>query len=467
MQPNVCIVVLDAVRAQNLSRYGHTRETTPNIDALATDGVVFSSAVSPAPVTLDSTASLFTGLYPGEHGAGENGRIVTAVPQLPELLADAGYATGAVTTNPFITPGFGFERGVDEFVSLEHRFPKGVNMRQFFNEHKELPSSRMYFEFLKRSLDRHFVSHVGNALQFKFDLFSRADNGANETTKNTTAFVREHDDPWFLYAHYSETHMKNVEHWYAVPEADKYRYVDRDVVEATPIARNPEGAYDDEQRDVHERLYDGALRYLDRHVGDVVDELKANGVYDDTLLVVTADHGECLGEHGVVGHGQLYEEGVHVPLVVKPPAGAGVSLDDRGDRVNTLGLYATITDLVDGVSTPAHASVPSVFESDSPVLVQDYSDSWSWSSYETELDGKHALYEDALKLWKRGPDVDLYDLDADPGETSNVFEDHDRGEELHDALEEILEGFGDRDPAREDIDLDGRTSAQLEDLGYL
>lgn len=467
MDPNICIVVLDAVRAQNLSCYGHTRETTPNIDAIVDEEIIFDNAVSPAAVTLDSTASLFTGLYPSDHRTGQKGEIVTDVPHLPEVLHEAGYTTRAITTNPFITPGFGFERGIDQFTAKEHRFKDGMNIRRFFDRNKNRPAYQIYLQFLFEAFDHNFISNVGNALQFRFDLFTREDNGANETTTEATKFIRKRSHPWFMYLHYSEPHMKNIEHLYRLPEEYKYHFVDRQEVDQTPIKRNPDEEYNKVEMDVHERLYDGTIRYLDKHIRHIIEVLKSTNQWEETLFILTADHGECLGEHGAVGHGYLYEEGINVPLLIKPPVGMTEDLGRRSERVSTLGLYKTITDLVNNVPQLEHIRVPSVFEQKNSVLVQDYSGSWTWSSYKNEIAGKHALYDRELKLIRRGETQELYDLSVDPNESKNVINEHPKREELQNILENYLEEFNDTDGSIDQIELSEDASQQLEDLGYL
>jgi len=467
MEPNICIVVLDAVRAKNLSCYDHTRTTTPNIDSIVNGSILFENAVSPAAVTLDSTASLFTGLYPGDHRTGQLGHIEVDVPLLPELAKKAGYTTGAITTNPFITPGFGFERGVLEFMSKEFRFSDGMNIRKFFDRNKDRPPYQIYLQFLLESLDRNFISNVGNALQFRFDLFTREDNGAKETTSKVLDFISDGEDPWFLYTHYSEAHMKNVDHLYKLPDEHKFKYVDRSEVNKAEIARNPDSPYQENQRDVHERLYDGSLSYLDTHVGRIIDQLKSDSEWDNTLFVLTADHGECLGEHGVVGHGHLYEEAINVPLIVSPPTDFDESLGQRSKRTSTLGLYDTIATILNDGKRPDHVSTSSIFAQETSTLVQDYSGSWSWSSYEGEVPGKHAFYNNEMKLIKRGDDYELYDLDSDPTESHDLIGNHPEEENLRENLRNILDDFDNSTRSINDIEMSDDTSQQLEDLGYL
>lgn len=467
MKPNVCVVVLDAVRASNLSCYGHSRPTSPNIDAIASESIVFDRAVSPAATTLDTVSSYFSGLYPAEHQSGYNGSLAVDVPHLPELFSREGYHTGAATTNPFITPGFGFEKGVDEFYSAEHRFKDGINVRKFFDKTKHLPAYQIYLRFLPAALNRNLLSNIGNALQFRFDLFTQDDQGAKETTARAAEFVSQDEDPWFLYLHYSEAHMKNTDHLYKLPGDQLYQFVDEADVDAVELQRSDGEHYGAEARDVHERLYDATIRYLDQHVGRVVKELQRNDQWEDTLFIVTADHGECLGENGQIGHGTLYEPGVHVPLILKPPAEMELTAENEDARVNTLGLFRTLADVIGAEA--AHASVDSVLdEQDEQILLQDYCATWDWSSYGVEdTPGQHALYEDEMKLIQRGDERELYDLRADPDERNPLSMDADVLNRLSDLLETRLDELErePEDPAG--FDVDDATASRLEDLGYL
>lgn len=469
MKPNVCIVVLDAVRASNLSCYGHSRPTSPNIDAVAEESIVFDRAVSPAATTLDSVSSFFSGLYPAEHQAGYNGSLSVDVPHLPELFSEQGYRTGATTTNPFITPGFGFEKGIDAFHSVEHRFQNGINVRRFFDRTKHLPAYQIYLRFLPEALNRNVVSNIGNALQFRFDLFTGTDQGAKEASARATDFFTESEKPWFLYAHYSEAHMKKhgTDHLYKLPGNQLYRFADEEEVNAKKL-RHTGGAYGDEEtRAVHERLYDATIRYLDGHVGRLVNELKRENTWEDTLFIVTADHGECLGEYDHIGHGTLYEPGVRVPLIVKPPTGMERTAENERERVNTLGLFSTLAELI-GADAP-HASVESVLDGrQEPVLVQDYCATWDWSSYGVDgAPGQHAIYHDETKLIQRGNERILYDLRADPEERNPLPPDADRMDYLSELLEERLDHLHPKHVGGREIDIDGATADRLEDLGYL
>ena len=470
-RPNICIVVLDAVQARYLSAYGHERETSPNIrELIEEDGASrFERAVSPSGATVDSVGSIISGLYPIEHRAGNRGGLDVDTPTLPDFLSARGYRTGMVTSNPFLTPWFGFDDGVDEFNAITHRFDRGMNVRQFFSDYRDLPKYRRYVRFLRESLDADFFHHVGNGLQFKFGLFEGEDDGATKGTSWTKDFL-EGTDPWFCYAHFTETHMtKRGSLPYTIPEEARRRFLPDGVPSDVHLAdTGPTVDYSDQELDVHRRLYEGAIRYLDEKIGELRATLKSKGVWEDTLFVVTADHGECVGEEGRLGHGILYEPGVHIPLVVKPPEdGPKPSEAHRTTRTNILGLYNTIAELVD--TAPSHARGPDLFGAPpESVMVQNFSSTWEWSRYADESDPWIAYYQDELKLLRQGDHLELYDVESGPGEQHDLTEEQPKtAARLSDSLEAELTALNEADIEKSGIEVDRNTEERLRELGYI
>jgi arylsulfatase A-like enzyme len=470
VQPNVCVVVLDALRADHVGAYGHERATTPTIDRVAKEGHQFDTAIAPTGVTLDSVTSMFSGRYPGEHQSGRAGRmnVDDEVPLLPELLQQVGYTTCMATANPFLTPWFGFGAGVDEFAVSTHAFDDGMNMQKFFTETKHLSRPRRYARFFRQAVGQNFFATLGNALQFRFDLFEGDDDGAERITTAVEEFVGRREEPWFCYAHYSETHMNSVDEWpYSVPSRDKFRYVDERPDPDRLATRGGTVDYDAATMDAHARLYDGAVRYLDRHVERIVDRLKTTDQWDETVLLVTSDHGEMLGERGLLGHGYLYEPGVRVPLVVSTPDGVAVEDGATERRVNTLGLRRSVARLAGVDPGGGHGVDFFANEPTSDVLFQDYSNTWDWSRYGGEDQGRHCLYRDGWKLHAVPEGNELYNVDSDPDETTDLStEAEDVHGELQTALDDLLSDL-DLSDQRAATTIDDRAADRLAELGYL
>lgn len=466
MKPNVLVVVLDALRARNLSCYGHHRPTSPRIDELASESVVFERAISPSGTTIDSTASLFSGRYPIEHQSGRQRAYGAGEPTLPQHLSEQGYETAVVSANPFITPWFGFDTGVDMFSATSHRFERGMNVREFFDRTKHLPAWRRYAAFLRESLDFDFPWHVGNALHFKYGLYDEGDDGARTGLNEVTRFVDDTDSPWFSYAHLTETHMNSADAYpYAVPGEYRFEFVDERPDSERFRTRTTDVDYDEETQELHERLYDGAIKYLDTQLGRLFDALRDRGDWEDTLVVITSDHGECLGEHGLLGHGNLREPGVHVPLIVKPPAEADISPDRVHRRVNTISLFRTIASLCGNV--PERPRGENLFDSsdDEHVLTQDFSSTWDWSEYETEEGGISAIYDGSYKLIASDLREELYVVDEQDGREERVRDEAETAR-LRSLLDDLLSELDVADETGAG-EVSGETSERLRELGYL
>lgn len=470
-RPNICIVVLDALQARYLSTYGNERPTSPNIDRLIEEdcAVRFEKAVSPSGTTVDSVGSLMSGLYPIEHRAGNRGVLKVDPPTLPEFLSELGYRTGMGTCNPFLTPWFEFDRGVDDFEAVSHWFDRGMNVRQFFTDNRNFSKPRRYLRFLRQSLNRDFFHHVGNGLQFRFGLFEGEDDGATAATDWATEFVNG-TDPWFCYLHYTETHMtKRGSLPYAIPDSAARKFLpDTDPRKVELADTGPRVDYTDEQLDIHRRLYQGAIHYLDQKIGELRSHLESIGEWEDTLFVVTSDHGECVGEQGRLGHGILYEPGVHVPLVVKPPRGGpDVAEEHRTARTNILGLYRTIGNLV--AEGTDHVRGPDLFgKAPETVMSQNYSSTWEWSRYVGENAPWFAYYCDETKLLQQGDHVQMFDLNEDPKEEQDLAEKaKERTATMRDALAKELTALDSKEVDEAGFDVDQDTEQRLRELGYI
>jgi arylsulfatase A-like enzyme len=470
-QYNICFVVLDAVQARYLSAYGHDRRTSPTVETLVEedDAARFDRIVSPSGATVDSVGSIMSGLYPIEHRTGNRGGLKTPTPTLPEYLSDRGYRTGMVTCNPFLTPWFDFDRGVDEFNAVTHRFADGINVQQFFDDHRDLPQYRRYLAFLREALGRNLLANVGNGLQWKFGLFEGKDDGAEAATDWARTFV-DGESPWFCYVHYTETHMTTRgQHPYTIPDAAQRQFLPEGVPSGIELKdAGPEADYTDEQLRVHRRLYEGAIWYLDQQFARLRDRLKSLGQWDETLVVLTADHGECIGENGRLGHGILYEPGVRIPLVVKPPASGPVPVPAEmptASRTNLLGMYRTIAQSLG--DEPEYLRGPDLFnEAPSSVMVQNFASTWEWSRYADDSDPWIAFYTGGLKLLQQGDHREVYEMDGAWTEGPQVT-DEETVDRLADALATELDALDAADASDGEVQVDDETEQRLRELGYI
>lgn len=303
---NVVVVLADTLRADHLGAYGHERPTSPFLDELAQEAVLFERVWSSASQTAPSVLSLFTGLYPHRHGIqyhprtqGFHPRRVIAEPEvsadlvlLAEILARSGFHTGAVVTNPWLAPRFGFGRG--------------------FEVYEHLPSER-----------RH-EAHASGA---------RVNEIAREILEHWNG------ERFFLYLHYMDVHGP-------YEPSPRARREFADELPGRAVHQNGPAEPSAENLTLTRALYEAEVRDLDDRIRELFDTLGALGLRESTLVVFTSDHGEAFLEHGGLGHGWgLHEELVHAPLWFSHPTLRTVA---RRVRVLASGvdLLPTLLDLV-------------------------------------------------------------------------------------------------------------------------
>jgi arylsulfatase A-like enzyme len=328
---NVLLIVLDTVRAQSLGLYGYHRPTTPNLRRIAARGVRFDQAYSTAPWTAPSHASMFTGRWHHELSIGWKRPLDGSRPTLAEFLSSHGYDTaGFVANTSYCSYETGLSRGFAHYEDYDVT-PRAVLLcsalvqrtANFFHTHPRL-SSRLGSISLMSS-DRKSAARI-NADFLRW-------------------LSRRGDRPFFAFLNYFDAH-----HPYFSPESDAddepARF--RGSHEEYRLISN---WWEMDKRSLGEReiglardSYDRCITYLDRQIGRLFDDLERRGVLDQTLVVITADHGEHLGEQRLFGHGcSLYRPELHVPLLV---VGPGLVPEGRvvRDPVSLRDLAATITD---------------------------------------------------------------------------------------------------------------------------
>ena len=315
--PNVLLIVLDTVRALSLSVYGYGRSTTPELGRFANRGVLFERAVATAPWTLPSHASMFTGHYPHELSADWLKPLDSTYPTLAERLRDRGYVTGGFVAN-FLYCGyeFGLDRG---FVHYEDYTPS-------------LTALVGSIGFGRVALTTY------NRLWRKYQIAGRKSAARlNDAFLRWT--VRPSGRPFFAFLNYYDAHSP---YW---PEAP----FDRKFLSVEPRSRDIESGrrYTLEERTALRGAYEGAVAYVDHYVGLLLDTLERRGSLENTLVIITADHGEEFGEHGHMGHGNsLYLPSLQVPLLIIFPA--RVPPGRRVQRPVTLrDVPATVLSLLD------------------------------------------------------------------------------------------------------------------------
>jgi arylsulfatase A-like enzyme len=382
-RPNLLLVSLDTLRADRLGAYGHDRPTSPAFDRLARRSTLFESAFSHSPKTAPSHMTIFTGLYPEAHRVknrfnGRNpwlGRVSPAIPLLAEMLRAAGYRTVGRTAGANVDGSLGFERGFDSYeragrgahvifraagAALERLAAEGADGRPFF---LFVHTYQIHSPYLPPPRYR--------------DAFVSPDySGAIETDPGALGSTRELDAVWAAF-------------WERVDRespADRAHLLD---------------------------LYDACIRFTDDQLAGLLERLDALGVADETIVVVLSDHGEEFGGHGDFEHDALWQEILHVPLLVHVPEALREGWQGRrvDAPVGLVDVTPTLLELV-GLPVPAHVqgrSLVGVVERGEPARP------WVFSQY--RLSGDVALRAGRWK-WLRDETGDrLYDLGDDPGET--------------------------------------------------
>lgn len=317
--PNVLLLILDTVRASSLSLYGAERVTTPKLEAFARSATVFDWAFSTAPWTLPSHSSMFTGQYPSQQTGDWTTPLDGAHATLAGVFDTYGYATAGFTANLVATPrGFGLDRGFSRYEDHRHSLGQFVLSTTL----GQASSLRNAWEAIVRQ------RWLGRALRelARFDFeprYSYPDNAPKTADDITSAFLRwqagHSDRPFFAFLNFFDAHG---------PYESPARY-------DTLFGAS------DRVRDKYER----SIRYLDDALAALFDSLAVRGALDNTVVVVTSDHGEQFGEHGLGWHSNsLYEQLTHVPLLIRYPARvpSGVRV---AQQVSLRDLAATLIDL--------------------------------------------------------------------------------------------------------------------------
>jgi len=358
--PNIVLITIDTVRADRVGCYGYRQAHTPNLDALAREGVLFQTAVASVPLTLPSHCSILTGTYPTLHGVRDNlgYNLGDSPPTLADLLKRNGYITAAFVGADVLDARRGLNRGFDTYSSPFQR-KKGRDNPLVFN---------------LQDLQRRAEEVVGDAMGW----MSARPPGPSK--------------PFFVWIHLYDPHTP-----YDPPP--RFR----------ALLRDP---------------YDGEIAYADDAIGKFFAYLKQQALYDPALILAASDHGESFGEHGEYTHGYfIYDTTLLVPLIIKPPRGSGITSRPIEAPVRTIDIAPTVLQFL-GIAPPASmqgSGLLSLISGKTTTSSTDvtycetyYPNEFGWSALRALRSGRFK-YIDA-------PKPELYDLVADPQETRNLYQ---------------------------------------------
>jgi arylsulfatase A-like enzyme len=427
-RPNVILISLDTVRADHLSVYGYPRSTTPNLERLAEEGVVFEHAFTQTPWTVPSHMSVFTSLYPSVHS------ITHLTPQsdmsamIPEILRDAGYLTAGFVA-PVLSEDYGFAKGFDYYLRTDQVRPADI------------------------MVDRALEWLAGDPAE---------------------PVIRE--QPFFLLLHLFDAHHPYEPPWpFDTAFIPAYRSDIRELSQTHPYAQE-KNLTDEELAEVV-ALYDGEIAYADFAIGRFFDALRELGLYDEALIVVFGDHGEGFLEHGLMNHGNsVYEELIRVPLLLRLPGGRS-----GGERIDE---PVQLIDIAPTILQELELEPPPVMQGTSlfnPVL-RDGSPRFAYVSEAyaacIRTDSWKVIEnpESRAKTIPRslGVDYELYHLTEDPREQKNLaLEQTERLGSMTEVLRRLARENQDlRRQIREDLDvqeleLSEEQERELRALGYV
>ncbi|MEJ5329865.1 MAG: sulfatase [Desulfobaccales bacterium] len=455
--PHIVLIVLDTTGAGHLSLYGYSRPTTPQMVRLATECRVYTRCYAPGCWTVPSHASMFTGLYPGQHGACEGNFLIgDNLQHLTAVLKMAGYRTLGISSNGLVSPATGLCGAFDDFVDFGrhdlHRFFHNLT-GEARKDPGELGRRLKQAVTLKEAvaLAVAYLRETGGAAQLSRTAWQLARRLLRDFwhpspvaksagyTEKTLAWVRrtlrrlarEPEQPFFLFINLMEAHQT-----YRPPLRWRRfsRWQDRAWVDPQRFYRRPQNSDTAQLVETYRNLYDDEILYQDDVLGRLWETLRQSPAFENTVVIVTSDHGEHLGEKGHYTHIlSLYNELLWVPLIIRYPRGwAAPGTDDR--LVSLTDLYATLLDLV-GSPLPRPATSHSLLEPPSrttAVAQLLYPEMWltQWQhrarqaavARETFSPSRFAVFLDnGLKILERWDgELEIYDLKKDPAEQNDL-----------------------------------------------
>lgn len=478
-QPNIVFIVLDAVRSDHLSCYGHDRATTPNIDAIAENAIQYTNAFANTNWTGTSHSTIFTGRLPSNSGIhGENQKLPKKEQTLFEAVREAGYRTFAMSAGTHIRSNRGYSRGVDKFK-----------------------------ETYQVSLNQNFIGKlVTDAPRRQQSIFSAASGSDDKTLykfESMKRWITDGDQPYFAFVN-----AKTAHHPYNPPRPHKSRFCpdlnrprfqfieelfgdefgERQSLPGTNFERLQRLSYQypvisgemqptDEEWDIIRSWYDGAIHYLDRRIGELVDWLRETGQFEETCLIITADHGEYFGEKGLEKHYYgLYEPVLRVPLLIQPPDENEAS--EIRSMVSLADLYPTIIELaadrtpdrpharslVPFKEGPHHDHIFAELGAINPVSIQRHHPEFDGEGYGAPT---QVVRDDSHKLVTRADgSVELYDWRSDPDESTDLST---KNTEIVNRLQQVIDeqlGALSEEAPPSDVE-DDQLREHLKKLGYL
>ncbi len=442
---NVILITIDSLRSDFIGCLStENGRLTPNLDQLAKESTVFKNVITQAPATRASFPAIFTGFYPSSSWA-PNGALGNKT-SLVEILKNEGYRTGGFHSNPFLSSQFGYNRGFDIFE--DNLLPWRIKGRANISPNLLLKANK-FFRLVRK---QPYLS-------------------AKSITNKTLSWLNQAPEPFFMWIHYMDAHG---------PYQSKrgFTYLNKFRAEKLwhKAIRKPE-EITEKERQLLIRWHSEEVAYIDHYLGVLFDELDKLSLWEQTSVIVTADHGDGFGEHGYYSHpsDKLYDESLKVPLLIKYP-----NQDKKGsilrDQARLIDLKPTILDLLSIDCEEENMDGKSLM----PLIVNDVHKSnpefaISQAIFNPE-ERSIELFSIRTNDWKYILNIstdhaELYNLNDDPSEKNNIVNDRIKvAKSLRAKLNEHINDISNREETfgpHEKVKIDEEVKARLRNLGYI
>lgn len=322
---NLILITVDCLRADHLSCLGYSKRTTPNLDNLASGGVLFSEAISVSHWTTPSFLSIFTSTYPLMYGG--QLYITRLRTNVAEVLKEHGYHTAAFHSNPWLSSHWGYHRGFDTF---DYTIQKS-RRRSLLSRPKEL--------------GKRIIGTNGKLYEFLYQVYAALVIGCpyikgEDLNKKAIRWLHDNPNNFFLWLHYMDVHEP-----YVSPQQALLPFRRWHVCKLDRKAKNHPHSLSPEELNELIELYDAKISYVDEMISSFLGMLKQNNILENTFVIITADHGQQFMEHGYYGHRFcLYDELIRVPLII---VGPGLKAQVVSQQISLLDLAPTILDMIE------------------------------------------------------------------------------------------------------------------------
>lgn len=493
LKPNIVIIVLDAVRAQNLPFYGYRRNTTPFLCSIENDLTVYENAISSTYWTMPSVASLFTGMYTSGHGLVSDGdRLDQTLSTLPRILQTHGYRCAAFVRNIYVSEYSGLDSNFHDFYSKSEvdqlkKLASIVSRRAVsrlqppgINRVADVPLNDGHS---KKALFANIAARLADVL---------IDTGGRRFVSDFSSWLRRYrGEPFFAYFHFLETHSP----WRA-PLKFAFNFLSlRDNIRKLFINHNHLAFLMNKKQMTPEDFriltdaYDNSIFYTDHLTGKIVRLLKECQLYDNTLLIILSDHGDNIGDHGLMFHYWcLYDTLIKIPLIIKFPT--GINLKGRVSKiVQNVDIFPTILSLLNENDTNVRAQIQgndllekAQDKRERGIAISELVKAFGpdrqefkkqFSNFDRRL--LSVRTENFKFIYSSREDHEFYDLKKDPEESRNLYPSDDRflplmekaslyykrTDKFYQTIREKIDGRMDKDQ------LDESVIKHLKSLGYM